>query len=382
MIFGRVLGDFWKPRSKHGGGASMLFFVLLTAMFVAAESFDCLNEKTLEGPCTDLSVSVTSNSDTIKTTMEIKAESGEFRGSLTIGNCTITGKFSLGIQTFAPDGNTTDAFRSPITIEAKPTEVTFQSGSNPKKNLCRTSPFTLGPDGKAQTSIKLHVDRKDVVSLKLDGSVTVRDEHEQKENKLPTWSIILICVGVSVLAIAIVVGIGIWCCCCKKDDEHDDNLEDGGRKCCGLGKKSAPKFNVFDDYEWPCQSFTREQEDQLLKRFPVLILSDYEVQRRVKVFLEKHPFKDSRQLENLQSEYHRYSWYVSKNLTKSGRLKPTREYQMQQILHKILQCEDVTEGPTFEPQSTKKTKKKQTTTAVNKKEAPEKKKETPAEKKQ
>ncbi|KAI6180324.1 hypothetical protein M3Y98_00707800 [Aphelenchoides besseyi] len=269
--------------------------------------------------------------------MEIKAESGEFRGSLTIGNCTITGKFSLGIQTFAPDGNTTDAFRSPITIEAKPTEVTFQSGSNPKKNLCRTSPFTLGPDGKAQTSIKLHVDRKDVVSLKLDGSVTVRDEHEQKENKLPTWSIILICVGVSVLAIAIVVGIGIWCCCCKKDDEHDDNLEDGGRKCCGLGKKSASDFKIPDEYEWTCSDLTRQEEDVLLEFFPVMSLTEYQLQSRIRAFLKKHPITDNLQLKNLKREYKLYYWYAMKNVTESGQMKPTREYQIQYILYKIIE---------------------------------------------
>ncbi|KAI6231180.1 hypothetical protein M3Y95_00354200 [Aphelenchoides besseyi] len=367
MVFGLVLGGCWKSMFKRFniGAVLMLLFVMLTTIFVAAEPTSCWKANTLEGSC---SVNVTTNASSIKATMEIKEGTNKFGGSITIGSCNIPGTFFSVSQTFEPNTDSSDSFKSPIKVEATSTAVTFQSGTNPKKPLCLLSPFDVH-DGLVRTTITLKLDSGNVVSLKLDDSITI-DNNEESENGFPVWGIVLICVGASAVAIAIVVGIIVWRCCCQKDDELDDDLQNGGKRCCGLGKKSGPSFNGSDNYEWPHQYFTRAQEDQLLKLFPVLVLSDYEVQKRINAFVVKHPIKDNRQLENLQNEYHRYSWYASKNLTKSGRLKPTREYQIQHILHKILQCEDVTAGPTFEPQSTKKTKKKQPKTPVEKKDTP------------
>ncbi|KAI6231049.1 hypothetical protein M3Y95_00340400 [Aphelenchoides besseyi] len=361
MVIGLVLGGCWKSMFKRFniGAVLMLLFVVLTTMFVAAEPTSCWKANTLEGSC---SVNVTTNASSIKATMEIKSGSGDFKGSITIGKCKIPGTFSSGIQTFVPDGNGAGSYRSPIKIEAIPTSVTLQEGTDPAKIVCPSSPFDVH-DGLVRTTITLHANRS-FVSLKLDDSITI-DNKEESENKFPVWGIVLICVGASAVAIAIVVGIIVWRCCCQKDDELDDDLQN----------EVGAKFQDTEEFEWTCFDLTRQEEDQLLEWFPVMKLSEYQLQIRIRAFLKQHPITEASQLKNLKREYQIYYWYAIKNASESGRLKPTREYQIQHILHKILQCEDVTAGPTFEPQSTKKTKKKQPKTPVEKKDTPVEKKQ-------
>ncbi|KAI6231198.1 hypothetical protein M3Y95_00356100 [Aphelenchoides besseyi] len=409
MVFGLVLGGCWKSMFKRFniGAVLMLLFVMLTTMFVAAETTSCWKANTLEGSC---SVNVKTNASSIKATIEIKRGSGDFKGSITIGNCTIPGTFYANSQTFEPDTDSSDSFKSPIKVEATSTAVTFQSGTNPKKPLCLLSPFDVH-DGLVRTTITLKLDSGNIVSLKLDDSIAI-DNKEESGNGFPVWGIVLICIGASAVAIAIVVGIIVWRCCCQKDDELDDDLQNGGKRCCGLAKKSEPSFKIPEEFEWTCFDLTRQEEDQLLEWFPVMKLSEYQLQIRIRAFLKQHPITEASQLKNLKREYQIYYWYAIKNASESGQMKPTREYQIQYILFKIIQyVENPNVNDNEEPPKKKKGKKKKkmetalektktplaksvtamgttetaqakTATAVQKKNTPAEKKNTPVEKKE
>ncbi|KAI6198566.1 hypothetical protein M3Y96_00532800 [Aphelenchoides besseyi] len=199
-IFDFVLRGAWKPMSKSpaSGATWMLVLVVVATMFVTADSSwllseeeeaSCLNGKTITGTCKDSSVDVESESNTIKATIKIKKGEKDFEGSITIGNCQIAGKF-LGDQVFNVEA--TGAVNAPIEIVATTSEVTLQGKvANQKGSVCQ-SPFTLGKDGKAKTTIKLHVDTENIVSVELDSSVNVDTGNNSKNLRPLLWSLILL----------------------------------------------------------------------------------------------------------------------------------------------------------------------------------------------
>ncbi|KAI6231238.1 hypothetical protein M3Y95_00360100 [Aphelenchoides besseyi] len=297
------------------GAVLMLLFVVLTTMFVAAEPTSCWKANTLEGSC---SVNVTTNASSIKATMEIKSGSGDFKGSISIGSCTIPGTFYANSQTFVPDRNGAGSYRSPIKIEASPTSVTLQEGTRNPEEFCKSS-FDVH-DGLVRTTITLKLDSGNIVSLKLDDSVKIDKDDQPSENQFPVWGIVLICLGVSALFIVIVVIIVVvWCCCYRKKKQP----------------VAVSEFKIPDQFEWPSDRFTAEQLDQLLVLFPVLELSHFEMDTRVITFLKKHPIKTKEQWNCIEKEIETYTIFVNAHVTKSGTGEPTREFKIRDILIEI-----------------------------------------------
>ncbi|KAI6193305.1 hypothetical protein M3Y96_01004100 [Aphelenchoides besseyi] len=328
-------------------------------MFVAAESANCLNGKTLKGPCKQMSVNVKSNSDTITAIMEIKGESGDFDGSIIIGNCIIKGVFSRGLHSFKPEGDNSDTYNSPIKIEATPTAVTFQSGSNAKHKVCKKSPFALGDDGKAQTTITLNLDQADVVGLKLDDSLTVVFEDENTEKNL--------CALLLILAIILITVSVVISCCCKKDEECDADVKNDGmnnpvkkavKQAAIVEKpkvpekivtkvnpktkqpemKKAPELQVPAQFSWPTDELANEHTNTLLAFIPVAQLSQYEIETRVLAFLKKHPIENEKQLNVIRDEERIYRRISVSSYTKSGRTRSPEMWHTAVILRAILDC--------------------------------------------
>ncbi|KAI6193361.1 hypothetical protein M3Y96_01009900 [Aphelenchoides besseyi] len=360
VVFDFVLGGCWKStsRSFNGGAVSMLFVVVLAAMFVAAESANCLNGKTLKGPCKQMSVNVKSNSDTITAIMEIKGESGEFTGSIIIGNCIIKGVFSRGTHSFKPD-NGPDLYGAPIKIEATPTAVTFQSGSNAKHKVCKKSPFALGDDGKAQTTITLNLDQADVVDLKLDDSLTVVFEDENTEKNLTALLLIL---AIILITLAVVIS-----CCCKKDEECDADVKYDGmnnpvkksvKQAAIVEKpkvpekivtkvnpktkqpemKKTPEFQVPERFCWPSDRFTTEYCKTLCAFIPLTQLSLYEIETRALAFLKKHPIENKEQLKLIKEEEENCKRIALCKYTESGRTRSLDMWHTAMVLRVIIDC--------------------------------------------
>ncbi|KAI6195613.1 hypothetical protein M3Y94_01007900 [Aphelenchoides besseyi] len=352
MFFGVVLGVCWKSLFKRFNiGAVLMFFVMLITMFVAADAPGCLKGNTLEGSC---SVKVKTNASTIKATMEIKGGSGDFNGSITIGSCTIKGTFSLGIQTFAPDNNGGISYRSPITIEATKTEVTFKVGTNPKKTFCPSAPFDVQGGEIIRTTIALKLDSGNMVSLKLADSVKIDNDDQSKKNQLPVWGIVLICVGSSVLFIAIVVIIGVvLCCCCCKKNKKTNQKQDGQKKPIGVGNSKAqekkqpavaPEFKIPDQFEWPTDDFTTEQLDLLLECFPAKKITNVELSNRIFAFLKKHPVKTKKQWDTIKKIFHAYNNKLKKEILMNRDVKPTRTYCITAIFDILVGCRPTSES--------------------------------------
>ncbi|KAI6198965.1 hypothetical protein M3Y96_00576500 [Aphelenchoides besseyi] len=213
---------------------SMLALVVLAATFLAVESNDCVSGTTLTGACESSFVDVESKSGEITATLEVKKGGDKFDGSITIGNCVIKGRFNADEQTFKRN-NKQPTYDMPIKIVAKEKEVTLLGdGRSTPKKVCN-SPFTL-TDGKAKTTIKMESKVKNVLSLRMDGSVEVAKVNEEK--KWPSWiwpTIISAIVGLIIVAIIVVVVT--WLCCCwkkknkkKKEMEVNANVEKDEKK--------------------------------------------------------------------------------------------------------------------------------------------------------
>ncbi|KAI6204317.1 hypothetical protein M3Y94_00659900 [Aphelenchoides besseyi] len=326
MVFGLVLGGCWKSMFKRFniGAVLMLLFVVLTTMFVAAEPTSCWKANTLEGSC---SVNVTTNASSIKATMEIKEGTNKFGGSITIGSCNIPGTFFSVSQTFEPDTDTSDLFKSPIKVEATSTAVTFQSGTNPKKTLCPSSPFDV-QDGLVRTTITLKLESGNIVSLKLDNSISI-DNNEKSEKASSVWGIVLICLGASALFIVIVVIIVVvWCCCYRKKKQP----------------VAVSEFKIPDQFEWPSDRFTAEQLDQLLVLFPVLELSAKELDFRTDALLKEHPIKTKGQWDYIKKIRNTYKCKMEKEFLMNREAKPTRAYCMFTIFDSIVHWRPTSES--------------------------------------
>ncbi|KAI6170316.1 hypothetical protein M3Y98_01227000 [Aphelenchoides besseyi] len=311
LVFDFVLGGCWKSTSRrfNGGAVSMLFVVVLAAMFVAAESANCLNGKTLKGPCKQMSVNVKSNSDTITAIMEIKAGSGDFEWLLILKD------------------NGPDLYGAPIKIEATPTAVTFQSGSNAKHKVCKKSPFALGDDGKAQTTITLNLDQADVVGLKLflnssfqDDSLTVVFEDENTEKK------VLYMGHCSHLSYCFIIDFGHYpdyACRCNQL-----LLQEGRRMRCRLPERFC----------WPSDRFTTEYCKTLCAFIPLTQLSLYEIETRALAFLKKHPIENKEQLKLIKEEEENCKRIALCKYTESGRTRSPEMWHTAMVLRVIIDC--------------------------------------------
>ncbi|KAI6237716.1 hypothetical protein M3Y95_00294400 [Aphelenchoides besseyi] len=287
LIFDFVLRGAWKPMSKSmgSGAAWMLILVVATTMFVAADSSSwlssdekkpsCLRERKFEGACKDLNVDVQSKSGTIKAKMHIKKGTGAFDGSITIGSCKIPGTFSADLQVFNIE--TIGSFTSTIQIVATSSGVTLQGkNANEKHSFCQSA-FTPDKDG-VKTNIKLHVDTENIVSLELDSSVDVVEEHNEEPgfwtrtwNSMALWLWIIIFIICFVLLGLIVTGIVFailrFCCCCKKPEKADlkasnANLENGNKQVMANAKvPNGPKDKLQNAVKKPEADVKGEKKD-------------------------------------------------------------------------------------------------------------------------
>ncbi|KAI6212957.1 hypothetical protein M3Y94_00091600 [Aphelenchoides besseyi] len=253
-------------------------------MFVAVDSSlllsdekkpGCLSGRKFEGACKDLNVDVTSKSGTIKATMSVKEGDKDFDGSISVGSCNIDGKF-LGLKGFQAK-EISSSFASPIKIVATATEVTLQ-GTQAPIQACKSAPFELEEDKSVKTNVKLHVDTGNIVSLQLDPSVDVGNEHHEEPgfwtrtwNSMPPWLWIIIFIICFVLLGLIVTGIVFailrFCCCCKKPEKADlkasnANLENGNKQMVAHAKvPNGPKDKLPNADKKPEADVKGEKKD-------------------------------------------------------------------------------------------------------------------------
>ncbi|KAI6218720.1 hypothetical protein M3Y95_01146100 [Aphelenchoides besseyi] len=177
----------------------------------------CIEGRNITGQCPTFQVAVKSNGPEIKSTLFIAPGKTPFNGSITIGQCTISGTFLPVGQIFKSGSGT--PFTTPIEVVASQHNMTMKGTGGISQTVCSTAPFT-STDGKVITTVGLNISKTTGANLVLDNSVdfVVTDKKEDDSRDVPV--ICGIVGGVVLIFIALSISVGS-CCWCKKDKKKD-----------------------------------------------------------------------------------------------------------------------------------------------------------------
>ncbi|KAI6218780.1 hypothetical protein M3Y95_01152100 [Aphelenchoides besseyi] len=211
-----------------------IWLLVICGSMVQAQK--CIEGRNITGQCASFQVAVKSNGPEIKSTLSIAPGNGDFNGSITIGQCTISGLFSSAGQTFTTGPG--KSFTSPVAIVANTTGVTMQEDTEIPKQMCTTAPFT-STDGKVIATVGLNISKTAGANLVLDNSVdfVVTDKKEDNSRDVPV--ICGIVGGVVLIFIALSISVGS-CCWCKKDKKKDPKPKKKSQKKATTKKSVRP----------------------------------------------------------------------------------------------------------------------------------------------